>query len=672
MNPSRRFDAVRWITAWWWFALCFSSLAHADVAETTHCTPQVISVQAARAALNDEVRPTQGWEPVTLPDLWTRRWPDHTGTVWYRIDWDRGCVAGNATPAKDAQDYAPIGLGLGGINMAGAVYLNDSLLWSDRSLTKPLSQSWNVPRWWTLPTAALKERVNTVWVRVVGAAELAPGLGQLNLGTAAHVEKQHARMLWRQRTAFVMAAVLSGVLGAVFFVVWFLRRQERAFGWYALTSLWWTVYLSTLLATSTWQVWPIYDPSDPQFTGTLNMSRLNLTALVLYTLCFGIFTFRFCAQKLPRVERLLCTLAALGVGTILLVPRTHIEAASKVIVLTTALIFLLHCVQVQWRAWRTRNAQHVLLAVCCTVFLVVAVHDIYTVFRSWSAHEGWMPLSTLATTMFVALLLGVRLAASTRQVEQFNQELEAGIAKARNELAQALAREYTRNLEHTRLQERVQLAHDLHDGIGGSLVRSIAIVEQAQRARKPLANERVLSLLKMLRDDLRQMIDFGSSTGTAVAATPDQWIAPLRHRFTRIFDELQIPWEWDCDLEWRSELHRPSAMQCLSLARIMEEALSNSIKHSQARSIRVSCQQPSPDTLIIRMEDEGLGFKPESAQDASGFSVGMRSMAARARRIGASLRVDSTLGQGTVVTVELALDSPISATLGRPSAFQNL
>lgn len=46
--------------------------------------------------------------------------------------------------------------------------------------------------------------------------------------------------------------------------------------------------------------------------------------------------------------------------------------------------------------------------------------------------------------------------------------------------------------------------------MGGSLIRSIALVEQAPQ---PLPNERVLSLLKMLRDDLRQVIDQGSSAG---------------------------------------------------------------------------------------------------------------------------------------------------------------
>lgn len=76
-----------------WLALCWALLAwmpawaaEADVA----CTPHVRAVQAARS--DDGARPAQGWEPVTLPDLWTRRWPGYDGSVWYRIDWERGCA----------------------------------------------------------------------------------------------------------------------------------------------------------------------------------------------------------------------------------------------------------------------------------------------------------------------------------------------------------------------------------------------------------------------------------------------------------------------------------------------------------------------------------------------------------------------------------------------------
>jgi len=193
----------------------------------------------------------------------------------------------------------------------------------------------------------------------------------------------------------------------------------------------------------------------------------------------------------------------------------------------------------------------------------------------------------------------------------------------------------------------MQISHDLHDGLGGSLVRSMALVEQA---REPLPNERVLSLMKVMRDDLRQVIDHGSSAGAVVPATPVQWAAPLRHRFTRILDELGVVSHWQIAAQWQGV---PSALQCLGLTRLAEEALSNVIKHSQARHLRVTCAQPRPAVLEVRIEDDGVGFDVAAVQRA-GLSVGMRSMVARAARIGGTCQVQSG-PSGTLVLVTLVL-----------------
>jgi signal transduction histidine kinase len=169
-----------------------------------------------------------------------------------------------------------------------------------------------------------------------------------------------------------------------------------------------------------------------------------------------------------------------------------------------------------------------------------------------------------------------------------------------------------------------------------------------------LPGERVLSLLKTLRDDLRQVIDHGASAGATVPATPLQWLAPLRHRVTRLLDEMGVASEWRIAAQWRGTVEEggcPSALQCLLLTRLVEEALSNVIKHSQARRVCVECTLPQPGVFAVRVEDDGRGFDVAAVQRA-GMSVGMRSMAARAERMGAMFRVDSG-ASGTVVTVTL-------------------
>lgn len=611
-----------------WLAALVLWLPAGVLADT--CAPRIVSVQAAPAL--DGARPLTGWVDVTLPDTWSRRWPAHGDSGWYRIDWERSCMNGE-----------PVALGIDGISVAGEVYNNGDLLWRDAFLVEPLSRSWNVPRWWVLPESGLQPGVNTVWVRAVGPAALGPGLRAVRLGDASTVAAQHYRTQWRQRTLYLINAVLCGMAGALFSVVWTLRRNTpagAAYGWFGLMALTWLAYLTTYLAYTQWP-WP----------DALARSRFSMVALVGYVLSACLFTLRFGGQRLPRTERMLWALAALGAGTAVFVPDDVAGLWFGRVWQGAMWVFMFNCLQFQWHAWRPRpegrKQLHMLLALCWLAVMALTVTTLIPGVDRWNVARNWAAFSGLLVISLVMLLLGAQLMQRVRSVERFNRALEQGVSEARAQLAQALAREHTRALEHTRLQERIQLAHDLHDGLGGSLIRSMALVEQAPQ---PLPNERVLSLLKMLRDDLRQVIDQGSSAGAQVPATPVQWAAPLRHRFTRILDEMGVTSLWDMPPHWQG---RPSALQCLGLTRLVEEALSNTIKHSRARQVRVQCTQPQGGALCLRIEDDGVGFDVEAVRHA-GLSVGMRSMMARAERIGGTLEVVSS-SAGTKLTVKLAL-----------------
>ena len=611
-----------------WLAALVLWLPAGVLADT--CAPRIVSVQAAPAL--DGARPLTGWVDVTLPDTWSRRWPAHGDSGWYRIDWERSCTNGE-----------PVALGIDGISVAGEVYNNGDLLWRDAFLVEPLSRSWNVPRWWVLPESGLQPGVNTVWVRAVGPAALGPGLRAVRLGDASTVAVQHYRTQWRQRTLYLINAVLCGMAGALFSVVWTLRRNTpagAAYGWFGLMALTWLAYLTTYLAYTQWP-WP----------DALARSRFSMVALVGYVLSACLFTLRFGGQRLPRTERMLWALAALGAGTAVFVPDDVAGLWFGRVWQGAMWVFMFNCLQFQWHAWRPRpegrKQLHMLLALCWLAVMALTVTTLIPGVDRWNVARNWAAFSGLLVISLVMLLLGAQLMQRVRSVERFNRALEQGVSEARAQLAQALAREHARALEHTRLQERIQLAHDLHDGLGGSLIRSMALVEQAPQ---PLPNERVLSLLKMLRDDLRQVIDQGSSAGAQVPATPVQWAAPLRHRFTRILDEMGVTSLWDMPPHWQG---RPSALQCLGLTRLVEEALSNTIKHSRARQVRVQCTQPQGGALCLRIEDDGVGFDVEAVRHA-GLSVGMRSMMARAERIGGALEVVSS-SAGTKLTVKLAL-----------------
>ncbi|MFE0843594.1 sensor histidine kinase [Achromobacter insolitus] len=612
--------AVLWLALW---------LAPAWAQEPAGaCTAQVSSVQVAKGS-DDGRRPDAAqWQPVQLPDDWSARWPGYSGTAWYRIGWRHDC-----------HGTGQVALALESVVMAGEVYINDQRIWSDAHLTEPLSRSWNMPRYWLIPDAVVGPGENTLWIRVVGVAGQSPGLGPVHLGGQWTVLQLYEDLWWRHRTLFTLNLIVSAVLGGLCFCIWLMRREQRVYGWYALMALFWVLFIANVLMTSPWP-----------FPNSLMAARANIMVLVLYVACFCIFTWRFGGQSLPRVEKALWVLTAALLALEAFVPQGQLARVQLGIVLIVSGIFFANCLQFPLHALRTRKPEHGMLAVCLLVFLAASAHDLLRVLKLIDTESTYTPFTSVVVTLCMSAVLGLRHARNVRRIERFNQELADGIDQARTELATTLEREHTLALANARLQDRLQIAHDLHDGLGGSLVRMMAMVEQAST---PVHSQQFLSMLKLLRDDLRQTIDSGSSAGIKVPATPREWIAPLRHRFMQLFDELDLQANWRVPEQW---LAPPSALQCMALTRLVEESLANVLKHSRARRVEVALRQSDPDSLELRIEDDGAGFDVAAVLRA-GISVGMRSMHTRIARVGGQLNVASRPGQ-TVLTATLALRAP--------------
>ena len=107
-------------------------------------------------------------------------------------------------------------------------------------------------------------------------------------------------------------------------------------------------------------------------------------------------------------------------------------------------------------------------------------------------------------------------------------------------------------------------------------------------------------------------------------ATPREWIAPLRHRYTQLFDELGIEVRWDVPASW---IVPPSALQCLALTRLIEEGRPTSSSTAAPGASRCAWRN-RPRALELMVEDDGAGFDVAAVCQA-GISVGMRSMSTR-------------------------------------------
>ncbi|HEX8247447.1 MAG TPA: ATP-binding protein [Pyrinomonadaceae bacterium] len=96
---------------------------------------------------------------------------------------------------------------------------------------------------------------------------------------------------------------------------------------------------------------------------------------------------------------------------------------------------------------------------------------------------------------------------------------------------------------------------------------------------------------------------------------------------------------------------------------IFKESINNIVKHSGAKHARLVLKI-ADENLTLVIGDDGCGFQPKSAAAAGEFSFadetggnGVLSIRRRADEMNGELKIDSEIGKGTVITLNLPLDS---------------
>jgi signal transduction histidine kinase len=94
---------------------------------------------------------------------------------------------------------------------------------------------------------------------------------------------------------------------------------------------------------------------------------------------------------------------------------------------------------------------------------------------------------------------------------------------------------------------------------------------------------------------------------------------------------------------------------------VFKEAINNIVRHARATAVRVEFGVAAGVVRLL-IEDNGQGFDP--AADVDGH--GLRSLRDRARRLGGTVTIQSTVGSGSVVTLTCPLAGPPHKQVGDP------
>jgi len=239
-------------------------------------------------------------------------------------------------------------------------------------------------------------------------------------------------------------------------------------------------------------------------------------------------------------------------------------------------------------------------------------------------------------------------------------EAEESLAQANREL-----RKLTQQLMSIHETERNHLAAELHDDVQQILVGLRMSMEPALgRGGANTSADMIKMWIDLTQEALDHLHNLTTSLRTPVLGNRGLQ-TELRAYIDRTSAAIGHVIEHDID----ADLGPLSPEIALACFRIIQEALTNAIKHAGARHLKI-CVHRSAGNLVVSIRDRGPGFNVAEARNLAAQTgcVGLLSMRERATSVGGSLEIKSGAGSGTRVRATFHPDEYAEAHKLRASA----
>jgi signal transduction histidine kinase len=584
----------------------------------------VLVLTDARFAAADDLVPPEAETyslSVTLPDDWRRRAP--WGDVgWYRLDLDL-----QVAPNRLWAAYLP------NLEMAPKVFLNGVMIGGYRA-DHPLPRLWSRPVYFTIPSGILRPGHNTFEVRLAANGHWGR-LGEIYIGPDEFLRPYYEQRQYLRISALQVIAVV-GLVVSLFIAALYVAHMESIYGWFALFGAAWTLENYFVLTVDV--------PIDNRLW---DLFAYSLVGFIMVT--GSIFTFRFLGIHAPRWERMLVGMALVGPAVLFVILLVDVDWFSQVstrVWFVALLALMVYPLSLMARAVAgLRNMEVVALACCYVIIVALAMHDWVIVAGVGFRDEGLMMQFAAAPTFVTfGVILVRRFVLATRERDQYRSHLQSIVAAKTREVEIAGERFRELEVQRTLLAERERLMRDMHDGIGSQLIGVMSRLSWRN------AREREISVeLRKALDDLRMMIDSLDDIGDDLVSV----LGLFRHRVQPQLDDAGLALHWQmADLPPVPNL---GPERVLHLLRMMQEAVTNVIKHAGAKNLWI---QTLPDAVIegrrcivVEVRDDGCGL-PVPVREGRGF----KNLRHRARSAELCLSIERACS-GTLVHIGFPVEA---------------
>lgn len=203
---------------------------------------------------------------------------------------------------------------------------------------------------------------------------------------------------------------------------------------------------------------------------------------------------------------------------------------------------------------------------------------------------------------------------------------------------------------HVQEEERKSVARELHDQLGQSL--SSVLLRLQQIARDSGLHEDVVADLEL---EIRRLIDEVRRLAWDIRPSilDDYGLPSALQRYVQeMASRAELVIDYQC--VWPQAAPRlPVAIE-VTLYRIAQEAITNIIRHAQARQGSVVLLRRERDVTLL-IEDDGVGFNADAVVKEKQRSLGLLGMHERIALIGGTMSIESEPGKGTSIRIRVEI-----------------
>jgi len=584
------------------------------------------------------------WQPVTLPDSWSRRGLAARGRGEYRSQFELA--------------QTPLGmwaLRIDRISSSHQLRINGQLI--DIG-PQEAGDGWPVPQMIEFAPGVLRAGRNDISIAVDYRSR--SGLAPLHLGPRAEIAQGYAHYVLLTRTLPECLNVAGVAFGLFMLVIWGNRRSEAPIGWFGA--------LCTLVSVRNCAYFGVDGIGLPVMLSAWLFYAAQVATVVL----LGFFASALAGRRWRWFDRTL-----IGIGAVLplgMALGSFAFRADQMRAWTYPLIILLS-LPALWllftQARRVQRRSWFVLGAGLAMVLTAGTHDYFYQQGYISVLDTyWIPFATPVALAIFSQMLVKRLVNALSDVERLNTSLELRVAERTHELeiANAAKTRFLAAASHDMRQPVVTI------GLLVGLVREHVAALPPVRAMLDRLHDAVASMEALLQGlmDLSRL-----ESGTVQPRVQAVPLAPL-------FDAIDLHEQTAAVLKDLRLHFQARELAVLSdpvlLDQIVRNLVSNAVRYTERGGVLVSARRRGRDRVLLQVWDTGRGIEAEAQaavfeefvqldnpgrERSKGLGLGLAIVQRSARLLGHEISLRSVPGRGSCFTLELTL-APQRAALPVP------